>query len=389
MRKESIATKAMRSRVVTRKHHHLARNHHRTVVFANKNALPSIEQKWAVDSNEMDHILYVDFFGEMPVLVGKFATGSFTFTEISTEIISQLGQPHPRFYRKHYAEEVRYLHGYNLYFLYEDKRLLFSASSHVLNVYAGSQISDAEVRYLRRKVLSYIPERKEIEAKIRLLCTDRKFGISHQSFDLRPISSDINAHYNDEMVRKYADFVESLNNETSGLWMIYGPPGTGKTSLLRTLIQDVNDDCLFIPPQMLGALAGPDLTVYFLENPNQVIIIEDAEEIVSNRTSERNSIVSVLLNLADGLLGDALKVKIICTMNMMPEKIDPAILRPGRLKMALSVDKLSAEKSDSLLLSLGKEKQNEQLTLAEIYGQNVENIFEKEVPTIGFRKVNC
>ena len=84
--------------------------------------------------------------------------------------------------------------------------------------------------------------------------------------------------------------------------------------------------------------------------------------------------LSNLLNLGDGLLGDALKLKIICTFNCELSKIDDAILRKGRLAFRYEFGPLNTEKANRLFSILEKNTTTEQpLTLAELFNFDYEN----------------
>ena len=50
-----------------------------------------------------------------------------------------------------------------------------------------------------------------------------------------------------------------------------------------------------------------------------------------SRAQDNRSLVSALLNISDGLLGNFLKLQVICTINCKSNDIDRALLRPGRL----------------------------------------------------------
>ena len=60
---------------------------------------------------------------------------------------------------------------------------------------------------------------------------------------------------------------------------------------------------------------------------------ENAENVLQHAPEERRSSATTnLLNLCDGLLADVLNVTVIATFNCNHSAIDPALLRPGRLK---------------------------------------------------------
>ena len=86
-----------------------------------------------------------------------------------------------------------------------------------------------------------------------------------------------------------------------------------------------------------------------------------------------NQAVSNLLNMSDGLLGDAVHQQIICTFNCDLRNIDSALLRDGRLVLEHKFDKLSPENARRLCENLGVDLKGEEIlepmSLAEIYGR--------------------
>jgi hypothetical protein len=113
-----------------------------------------------------------------------------------------------------------------------------------------------------------------------------------------------------------------------------------------------------------------------MQHPNSILIVEDAENIVRDRKQENflpNQAVANLLNLSDGLLGDAMHQQIICTFNCDVQGIDPALLRDGRLVIEHKFDKLSAENARRMCVELGipgnGEDIHESIALAEIYAR--------------------
>ena len=113
-----------------------------------------------------------------------------------------------------------------------------------------------------------------------------------------------------------------------------------------------------------------------MQRPNSILIVEDAENIVQDRTDvvkSTNQAVSNLLNMSDGLLGDAVHQQIICTFNCDLRNIDSALLRDGRLVLEHKFDKLSPENARRLCEKLGVDLKNEEIhepmTLTEIYAR--------------------
>ena len=133
---------------------------------------------------------------------------------------------------------------------------------------------------------------------------------------------------------------------------------------------------------------NPDFIDLLIDNPNTILVIEDAEHVIMDRTTSRNSAVSNLLNISDGLLADFLNVQLICTFNSPLTMVDNALLRKGRLIAKYEFGKLSAAKAQKLSDHLGYKKLMEQpMTLAEITNQDERDFETKQVQVIGFRRM--
>jgi hypothetical protein len=123
-------------------------------------------------------------------------------------------------------------------------------------------------------------------------------------------------------------------------------------------------------------MTKPGFLPFLMQHPNSILIVEDAENIIHDRMQTNflpNQAVANLLNLSDGLLGDAMHQQIICTFNCDVKGIDPALLREGRLVIEHKFDKLNAENARRLYVELGisgnGEDIHEPTTLAEIYAR--------------------
>jgi hypothetical protein len=128
---------------------------------------------------------------------------------------------------------------------------------------------------------------------------------------------------------------------------------------------------VYIPNQLISSLTDPNFLPLMAENPNCLLILEDAEEILKSRKNGGFT-VDKLLNLTDGIISDFLGVQILCTFNSDVSSIDEALLRKGRLILKHEFKKLAitdAQKVvDHLKLNFTVDKD---LTLAEIYNHEV------------------
>ena len=176
--------------------------------------------------------------------------------------------------------------------------------------------------------------------------------------------------YNDDLLPLHEVVLKNIRKkDNNGLFLFHGTPGTGKSTYIRYLIHCQNKRVLFLPPTVASNLDSPELTNLLIENKNSIIVVEDAEELLVSRDTNRNSGISMLLNLTDGLLGESLGIQVICTFNTQVSNIDSALLRKGRLTALYEFKALAAEKANALLEELGVENNlpNKAMTLAELY----------------------
>lgn len=163
------------------------------------------------------------------------------------------------------------------------------------------------------------------------------------------------------------------------LLLVAGAPGSGKTHFVRSIISS-SPDPLFVLVQsaMVKEFGGPELASFLLglrnSNPEKpiVFVIEDAEHILAKRMGGNIEGISALLNMTDGMFGDALDIKVIATTNEDTVNIDPALLRDGRLFKRIEIGALPAEKATQVLRRVTKDASREAsgpMTLAEIYAK--------------------
>ena len=146
-----------------------------------------------------------------------------------------------------------------------------------------------------------------------------------------------------------------------------------------------NPDTHFIvlDSSMFYMISNPNFIEYLLKYKNSAIILEDCEDMLTDRLNG-NSQLATLLNLSDGLLADNFHLKFICTFNAKIGKLDKALLRKGRLKCQYEFKELSAEKSVALAKKLGIENlPNKPHTISDIYNF-YENTGYTEEKKMGF-----
>lgn len=197
-----------------------------------------------------------------------------------------------------------------------------------------------------------------------------------QDYDLISHEMNLELNYGSEFTKINDLIVKRLNKENDkGIVLLHGDPGTGKTSYIKYLTKQIKEkEILFIPPSMAEILSEPSIIPFLMDHKNSILIIEDAERVISDRQINGSSAgVSNILNLTDGILGDCLNIQIIATFNMKREKIDPALLRKGRLIVEHKFEKLNVDETNKLLKHINKDViVGEGLVLADIYNIDVE-----------------
>ncbi len=206
--------------------------------------------------------------------------------------------------------------------------------------------------------------------------------------EIKRTKLDLDLYYEDDFIETDGIIRKRLNQKNDkGIVLLHGLPGTGKTTYLRHLIGKIKKRVLFLSPNIASSLVDPEFIDLLIDNPNCVVIIEDAENIIMDRKANQNSSVSNLLNISDGLLADFLNVQLICTFNSSLTMVDSALMRKGRLIAKYEFRKLSVRKAQRLSDRLGyRNLVIKPMTIAEI--TNPEDLEYKSERTeiIGFKR---
>lgn len=228
---------------------------------------------------------------------------------------------------------------------------------------------------------------KEEDFEINII-TQNNNGLDLKQLEIKPTQLDIGLYYNDDFKPIDEVIKERLAKENDkGIILLHGLPGTGKTTYLRHLIGSIKKKVLFVSPSVAGNLMNLEFIDLLIDNPNAVVVIEDAENIIMDRKYSPNSSVSNLLNISDGLLSDCLNVQIICTFNSDLHLVDNALMRKGRLIAKYEFGKLDTVKAQQLSKHLGFDtKICKPMTLAEITNPGDMEVAKPSVEVLGFRR---
>jgi len=145
------------------------------------------------------------------------------------------------------------------------------------------------------------------------------------------------------------------------LTILSGEPGTGKTTLLRSAAAWLSGThaFYFMPASRFAGVDAGELVTFWvgehkLSKLRSVLVLEDAESILLRREGDNREKVAALLNLTDGVMGDALGLQFVCTLNSDLTELDPALLRPGRLLAQRVFERLQPDAAERLAAHLGR-----------------------------------
>lgn len=220
------------------------------------------------------------------------------------------------------------------------------------------------------------------------LIVQNRSSLELKAMEIKRTKLDLDLFYEDDFKETDETIRKRLSQKNDkGIVLLHGLPGTGKTTYLRYLVGKIKKRVLFLSPSVAGNLMNPDFIELLIDNPNTVLIIEDAENIIMDRKHNSGSAVSNLLNISDGLLADFLNVQLICMFNSSLTMVDSALMRKGRLIAKYEFGKLGISKAQRLSEHFGFDSMiNQPMTIAEIANphEKVQQIEKMEV--IGFRR---
>ncbi|KAI3502868.1 hypothetical protein L1887_31238 [Cichorium endivia] len=161
-----------------------------------------------------------------------------------------------------------------------------------------------------------------------------------------------------DLFLKRKDFYRKVGKAWKRGYLLYGPPGTGKSSLIAAMANYLKFDIYDIQLNSIGS--DSNLKKLMLSTSNRsMIVIEDID--CSKQSHDRKKItpsedsiakykrasdqlsLSGLLNFIDGLWSCCGDERIIIFTTNHKEKLDPALLRPGRMDVHIHMSYLTAD----------------------------------------------
>jgi len=259
----------------------------------------------------------------------------------------------------------------------------------------SENVIDDFLKKIEKIVLKQSKKNKDSEEqKIFIACME--YGeMTFKEFPLKQVKINLETNYGKNFKEVHEEIINKLSNNESGLFIFRGDPGSGKSSYIKylTSIPSISDrNFIFIPSSMVASMADPSFIALLSQQKGRVLIIEDAEKIITSREANvgNSDLVSTIINLTDGILSSALGISVILTFNTGKENIDPALLRKGRLLVDHDFRKLTKEEAQLVMDDLKIDaKAEDEMTLAEIYNLDKKdyrkNFAKEQKGPIGFK----
>ncbi|XP_062110634.1 AAA-ATPase At3g50940-like [Humulus lupulus] len=145
---------------------------------------------------------------------------------------------------------------------------------------------------------------------------------------------------------KRKEFYKRVGKAWKRGYLLFGPPGTGKSSLIAAMANYLKFDIYDLELTHLNSNSDLRSLLVMTENKS-IIVIEDIDCSVQleNRGCGQGSYgqndsqltLSGLLNFIDGLWSSCGDERIIVFTTNYKDKLDPALLRPGRMDMHINM----------------------------------------------------
>ena len=231
-------------------------------------------------------------------------------------------------------------------------------------------------------IKALISDRYETEklAKIRWWYRDGDGRAKTHDFYLPKLETKLAAEFYPDMGDPYQFMDEYLSSPASVL-LLAGPPGTGKTTWLRHMISEHHLLAHVVYDE--GLMQKDTLFQQFLfDKESDIIVIEDADTILSPRESDGNKMMSRFLSISDGLIKLPNK-KLVFTTNLSDfNKVDPALLRPGRCHAMVHTRPLNLSEAQAAckVANLPIPIEKGEYTIAELFNQG----FRPKIRQVGF-----
>lgn len=171
------------------------------------------------------------------------------------------------------------------------------------------------------------------------------------------------------------NYMHRYMESSATILIMIGDPGTGKTSLVRDFAYRNKLKTFMTFDENI--IRSDDFFVNFMTDRDaDLLVVEDADVLIGSRDKERNDQMAKFLNISDGLVSHENK-KIIFTTNISDiDRIDSALIRPGRCHGVVNFRKLTTDEANDIRadLNMGMLPRRSAYTLAEVFNTAESNV---------------
>jgi len=128
-------------------------------------------------------------------------------------------------------------------------------------------------------------------------------------------------------------------------YLLHGPPGNGKSSLAHAMASELGRNLCVL--SLSSFKSDNDLIECLIRTPsNSVLLIEDVDAAWKGRDSNHDLTFSGLLNAIDGVVAKEGQILMMTTNHR--DKLDGALVRPGRADVHLLIDDATEEQAAAM-----------------------------------------
>lgn len=263
------------------------------------------------------------------------------------------------------GKQAKLVPGYGLHYLWLNNKPVFvwlsqrhlqqkeEGKSYEENINLWMPFSKAsDIKILVDEGVDICKEFEKETKTIRIFHANKDYWVCSSRISPRPIDSVVLPQSTKENllddIEEFFASKEWYNNHGIPYrrgYLFYGPPGNGKTSIISALGGHFKCNIYII--SLSSCVSDEYLNSLLSEiNSKAIILLEDIDKIkVTNKGEKSDKItglsLSGVLNAIDGVVGGDNYILFMTANN--PERLDPALIRPGRIDKKIQFNNPSVE----------------------------------------------